>query len=568
MKKLVFLLLPFFLQAAKAPDFTVTDYNNKIHKLYQDYLDKEKVVIIKIFFVDCPPCNNIAPKFQSSYVKWGQGAGRVQFFEMSTMSGDVNSYVKQYTNRHGLTCPSIGSDGGSLQAIAPYKDNKTFGPYYGTPSFLVIAPNGEVNFNVPFNNNNTIALDSAITQALRIPSGGSGGGNKCNDSFKIKVLNPNFVSHKVITYDRYNNSNPKYELPKGDYNCEFFYPPYRENYVVGIEAPTLIGDYLNGVSTADIVILQKFILRIKPINNLQYNIADVNGNGTVSTSDIAEIRKLILGASTSFKNGKNIGWAYDPKGTDNTGATSVSVTNLLAKKNNEFAFGYYGDLSGAANPGFASTQSRASCAIPITIQITAQEDGRYYYEIMNEEDIRFIGFQMMLTGANNEYSDLYCNSNIPNFNNTNVNFYKHKNNNFTDVRVVYASVDGSVISLQKNSVITSFYAKKYIPINPYLIQEFITENSESCTFEYETKLMNNNFINFSHSQDRVTIETGSDIEHISLHNIQNSQLRIIRPQSSSKIESVSTLKYEPGIYIVRTQLCSGYSESKKMIIIR
>ncbi|HQX45177.1 MAG TPA: hypothetical protein PK209_11520, partial [Saprospiraceae bacterium] len=54
-------LLPFICSAAKAPDFTITDYNNKVHKLYSDYLNKEKVVVLKLFFVACPPCNAIAP---------------------------------------------------------------------------------------------------------------------------------------------------------------------------------------------------------------------------------------------------------------------------------------------------------------------------------------------------------------------------------------------------------------------------------------------------------------------------------------------------------------------------
>ena len=96
MKKFLFILLisPALLFGAKAPDFTITDYNNKVHKLYADYLDKNKVVVLKLFFVDCPPCNAAAPAFQQANLKWGNGTNRVQFLELSTQTWDNNADVK------------------------------------------------------------------------------------------------------------------------------------------------------------------------------------------------------------------------------------------------------------------------------------------------------------------------------------------------------------------------------------------------------------------------------------------------------------------------------------------
>ena len=90
-----FLFTHLVLSAQQAPDFNVTDTENKVHRLYADYLDQGKVVVFKIFFVNCPPCNAIAPAFQQKYVQWGSGTGNVQFIEMTNKIGDTNPYVIQ-----------------------------------------------------------------------------------------------------------------------------------------------------------------------------------------------------------------------------------------------------------------------------------------------------------------------------------------------------------------------------------------------------------------------------------------------------------------------------------------
>ncbi len=58
---------------------------------------------------------------------------------------------------------------------------------------------------------------------------------------------------------------------------------------------------LSGVTTRDIVLIQKHILGIQKFSDtLKYLAADVNNNFNVTASDISEIRKLILGLKTSF----------------------------------------------------------------------------------------------------------------------------------------------------------------------------------------------------------------------------------------------------------------------------
>jgi Metallo-peptidase family M12B Reprolysin-like/Immunoglobulin domain/Dockerin type I domain len=69
---------------------------------------------------------------------------------------------------------------------------------------------------------------------------------------------------------------------------------------------------LNGVSTLDLVLISKHILATQPLNSpYQLIAADVNKNGTVSTADIVELRKMILGLQTDFT--KNTSWRFVDK---------------------------------------------------------------------------------------------------------------------------------------------------------------------------------------------------------------------------------------------------------------
>ena len=70
--------------------------------------------------------------------------------------------------------------------------------------------------------------------------------------------------------------------------------------------------FLNGVTTYDLVIITKHILNVTPLDS-PYKIiaADVNNNGSVTTADIVQLRKLILQIDTEFEN--NTSWRFVDK---------------------------------------------------------------------------------------------------------------------------------------------------------------------------------------------------------------------------------------------------------------
>lgn len=82
--------------------------------------------------------------------------------------------------------------------------------------------------------------------------------------------------------------------------------PRSDYYLV---TPSKNNDPLNGVSTFDLIQIQKHILNLKPFDSpFQYIAADVNRSGTISTLDIIQLRKLILGIDANFSN--NSSWRF------------------------------------------------------------------------------------------------------------------------------------------------------------------------------------------------------------------------------------------------------------------
>ena len=69
------------------------------------------------------------------------------------------------------------------------------------------------------------------------------------------------------------------------------------------------GDDINGVSTLDIVMIQRHILGMEKLSSPYKLIAaDVNNSGSITASDLTELRKLVLGLTMSLPN--NTSWRF------------------------------------------------------------------------------------------------------------------------------------------------------------------------------------------------------------------------------------------------------------------
>ena len=118
MKKIILITLAVVLVLKTnaqplAPDFTVVDSDGVTHKLYADYLNQGKTVVIDLFFTYCPPCIALAPYVEPLYESWGSGTGDVEFIALSIQNDDSSADVAQFKIDHNMAYPGVGVDGGA-----------------------------------------------------------------------------------------------------------------------------------------------------------------------------------------------------------------------------------------------------------------------------------------------------------------------------------------------------------------------------------------------------------------------------------------------------------------------
>lgn len=304
-----------------APDFTVTDSQGQQHRLYADYLNQGKTVVVKLFFTYCPPCNAIAPLMEPLYQSWGGGAGDVQFISLSTKNDDTGADVAAYKANHGHTFPGVGADGGSLAASLPYR-NSTYGLFFGTPTFVVIAPDGTVNFD-PRGPSQAATIDSvdaaiAATGAMRPLAGFTGGGS-------VATPQGDPITGVTVSIS---------ELPgiagtsgaAGQYSLSAQLAPDQQ-YTLQAARP---GGSRNGVSTHDLLLISRHILGVAPFNGpLLIISSDANRDRKVTTLDLIFLRRLILGIDTEL-NGQE-SWIF------------INAGYQFQNPNNPFDEVYFGD---------------------------------------------------------------------------------------------------------------------------------------------------------------------------------------------------------------------------------
>ena len=89
---------------------------------------------------------------------------------------------------------------------------------------------------------------------------------------------------------------------------EYMFANLEEGYDYTI-TPQLDGDYLNGVSTFDLVLISQHILGVQLLDSPYKMIAaDVNNSESITTLDLIQLRKLILSIETEFTN--NTSWRF------------------------------------------------------------------------------------------------------------------------------------------------------------------------------------------------------------------------------------------------------------------
>jgi hypothetical protein len=166
-------------------------------------------------------------------------------------------------------------------------------------------------------------------------------------------------------------------------------------------------DHLNGVSTFDLVQIQKHILGIKLLDNPYRMIAaDVNNSKTISTLDMIQIRKLILAIDDRFKSVPS--WKFidasfkfadplNPFGSDYPEVVNVNDLGGIVKA--DFVAVKMGDVNGSAATanGLAAAEVRTDRAFVLQAQEMAMKAEQTYEIAIRAKDLQnILGYQFTL----------------------------------------------------------------------------------------------------------------------------------------------------------------------------
>jgi uncharacterized repeat protein (TIGR01451 family) len=133
-------------------------------------------------------------------------------------------------------------------------------------------------------------------------SGNCGLSRTAVSSGNVHSMKGNPLNHVTMTYTDMDSHETSSMMANGTYKKEGLIND--KTYQLNAAKDD---DYLNGVSTLDLVLIQKHILGVEPITDKYLQIAaDVNNDKKITASDILELRKLILGQTIKFA--KNNSW--------------------------------------------------------------------------------------------------------------------------------------------------------------------------------------------------------------------------------------------------------------------
>ncbi len=167
--------------------------------------------------------------------------------------------------------------------------------------------------------------------------------------------------------------------------------------------PNYEGDYLNGVSTLDIILIQKHILGLEVFDS-PYKViaADVDASESISGADIVQLRKLILGHFDALPN--NSSWKFvaeDQEFTDlfNPWPLEENIELLSddSYMSEDFVSIKVGDVNLSRTMNFSGEEAETRNNKSLTILWEEQmQDGQHQIVFSLDEEQQISGWQLFL----------------------------------------------------------------------------------------------------------------------------------------------------------------------------
>ena len=253
--------------------------------------------------------------------------------------------------------------------------------------------------------------------------------------------------------------------------------------------PSKDGDDLNGISTLDLVLIQKHILGIKPITNPYLLLAaNINNDTKVSASDILGLRKLILGETSDL--GKS--WKFLPKNYVFASAENpfeTVRTNFKAETDRTMDF--YGIKLGDINLSYL--ESRTSENLVFNIDANKIVEGEVAIPVYAENINSVEGFQFTMAFDNTTltFNDIEA-AGLKSFNSTNIGLSKLDNGT---INISWNKAGNEIINSEEPLFILKFNVNKASDIQNVISFNSSVLKSEAYNSDLEVMGVELNFRN-------------------------------------------------------------------------
>lgn len=226
-------------------------------------------------------------------------------------------------------------------------------------------------------------------------------------SISGKVINKINDGFEEINVDLINVNENLASKSKTDKDGLFSFKdvPYFNEYKL---SPVKQDDILNGISTLDLVLIQRHILGVKQLDNpFDILAADINKDKKVSALDLVSLRKVILGVDSKFNN--NNPWRFipsnhvfaDPKQPHEVNENIIFDELNTDLTNVDFTAIKVGDVNNSATYTLRNIAAEnRSNAYQISSQ-TAFKNGITHYTIFAEESENISGIQLSIAIGKN-----------------------------------------------------------------------------------------------------------------------------------------------------------------------
>jgi hypothetical protein len=227
---------------------------------------------------------------------------------------------------------------------------------------------------------------------------GCGSGNTI--SGEVATSLGSYVEDVTVTAEAFIPEYPKAFVTEKDGKYHFDVQENMDYKIIASKG----GEYITGVSTLDMVFIQRHILGLEVFNDpIKIIAADVNNDGKITAADLIELRKLILGISTTFKNQS---WRFPIKTQQLTIANAIPFIESYAytlldedKIAQDFVAVKIGDVNYSAQPNLNSVEvePRSNHTLNFVVQdIAFDKDENVAIPVTARNFLSIFGFQMTI----------------------------------------------------------------------------------------------------------------------------------------------------------------------------